>query len=326
VTGEGSRPSEFKLIASVFAPLTDGDHRALGLSDDAAVLKQRGGFDTVITTDTMIGGVHFLETESPSLIARRLLRVNLSDLASMGAIPIGYFLNLTLNNLADGQWLNRFADGLRLDQDEFDFCLLGGDTTQARKDLTLTATFVGEVKTGCAITRNGAKIGDDVYVSGTIGDAAAGLKHLLAGDTGPAAIIRRFQLPDPRISLGLRLSGLVTAAADVSDGLHADLGHICKASRVSATIMGNQVPVSSELGKRLASGDLNFGEVVSGGDDYELVFTASPNAAEGIGKAAELAGVKVTKIGSVFSGPPIVRILDPSGREISLETHGYCHF
>ncbi|MEE2995883.1 MAG: thiamine-phosphate kinase [Pseudomonadota bacterium] len=326
MTSEGGKPDEFNLIASVFNPLTDGDERALGLMDDAAVMPQREDFDTIITTDTMVAGVHFLDTERPDLIARRLLRVNLSDLASMGAVPTGYFLNLTLNDLADKLWLDRFAAGLRKDQDEFNFCLLGGDTTHTKRDLTLTATFVGEVDTGFAITRTGASAGDDVYVSGTIGDAALGLKYLISGDNKPETIIRRFQLPDPRVALGTRLRGLVSAAADVSDGLVADLVHICRASKVSATIIGDQVPVSPIVDNRLAAGDIELSDILSGGDDYELVFTAPTNLEQNIVEAAQLSAVRVTKIGKVLDGPEMVRVLNPSGDEIKLEALGYSHF
>jgi thiamine-monophosphate kinase len=203
---------------------------------------------------------------------------------------------------------------------------LGGDTTHAKRDLTLTATFVGEVETGLAITRGGAGAGDDVYVSGTIGDAALGLKYLISGDSKPEAVIRRFQLPDPRVALGIRLRGIASAAADVSDGLVADLEHICRASKVSAAIAGAKVPVSDIIDSRLAAGDVELADILSGGDDYELVFTAPPNLEENIATAAQAASVRVTKIGKVLDGPEMVRVLDPSGGDIDIKASGYLHF
>ena len=223
MTGDRGKPGEFDLIASVFAPLTDGDERALGLLDDAAVLPQAAGRDTVITTDTMVEGIHFLDAEPPDVVARRLLRVNLSDLASMGAEPTAYVLNLTLPARTNKEWLSSFAEGLRVDQSAFGVRLLGGDTTHTKTSLTVTATLLGEVPTHGAITRGGARAGDDIYVSGTIGDASLGLKMLISGADNQDALVKRFQLPDPRVSLGAKLRGLATAMADVSDGLAADL-------------------------------------------------------------------------------------------------------
>ena len=178
---EAFKPSEFDLIASLFAPLTCGDKRALGLLDDAAILSRENWLRN--RSNHRYDGLwhHFLNTETPDVIARRLLRVNLSDMASMGAKPTGYFLNLTLPDEIGKDWLINFAGGLSEDQMQFNISLLGGDTTHSENDLTLTATFIGEVPVGRAITRSGASIGDNVYVSGTVGDAMLGLRQLKAG-------------------------------------------------------------------------------------------------------------------------------------------------
>ena len=181
---ERKKLGEFELIASVFAPLTRGDPRALGLLDDAAILSEKIGFETVITANSMVSGVHFLDTEKPDVVARRLLRVNLSDLAAMGAEPTGYFLNLTLPSIIDKNWLMSFAYGLGKDQTRFNISLLGGDTTHSESELTLT-TFIGEVPAGQAVTRSGASPGDRVYVSGTVGDAMLGLRELKSGIAVP---------------------------------------------------------------------------------------------------------------------------------------------
>ena len=326
MTGDPGKPGEFDLIASAFAPLTDGDERALGLLDDAAVLPQTDGKDYVVTTDTMVAGIHFLETETADVVARRLLRVNLSDLASMGARPVGYFLNLTLPPDIDETWIRRFADGLRADQDEFDIRLFGGDTTHHRNTLNLTATLIGEVPAGEAVTRDGACANDDIYVSGTIGDAAMGLRHLQSGGGSEDALVKRFQTPDPRVSLGMSLRGLVSAMADVSDGLAADLGHICTASKVSIEVSGAEIPLSDEARTYLDEGFVGLADIVSGGDDYELVFAARPGAADDITAAACAIGVPVTRIGRVFDGPPDVRITDRDGKKIVLDNAGYRHF
>ena len=323
---EACKPSEFDLIASVFAPLTSGDTRALGLRDDAAILREKIGYETVVTTDTMVSGIHFLNTETPDVIARRLLRVNLSDLASMGAAATGYFLNLTLPAYIDKDWLISFADGLRQDQMQFNICLLGGDTTHAENDLTLTATFVGSVPAGRAITRSGASPGDIVYVSGTIGDAMIGLRQLKSGITGIQGLVGRFQLPDPRISLGCALRGLASAMADVSDGLVADIGHICHASKVSAIIVGDKVPLSSGVRGYICGGDVILADVLTGGDDYELVFTAPPSAANQISDVSQSVGVSVTEIGTIAGDAVNVEVVDSNGDKIIIKSGGYSHF
>ncbi|MEC8087337.1 MAG: thiamine-phosphate kinase [Pseudomonadota bacterium] len=323
---EAFKLSEFDLIASLFAPLTCGDKRALGLLDDAAILPERTGYETVVTTDTMVSGIHFLNTETPDVIARRLLRVNLSDLASMGAKPTGYFLNLTLPAEIGKDWLINFAGGLSADQMQFNICLLGGDTTHTENDLTLTATFIGEVPVGRAITRSGASLGDNVYVSGTVGDAMLGLRQLKSGKARAKELIRRFQLPEPRVSLGFALRGVASAMADVSDGLVADIGHICRASKVSAMIFGDKVPLSPGVSEYICGGELILADVLAAGDDYELVFTAPPNAADKISDASRSTGVTVTRIGTIACDAENVKVVDSSGVEILLKTQGYRHF
>ena len=326
MTGDRSQPGEFDLIASVFAPLTDGDERALGLLDDAAVLPQTEGQDTVVTTDTMVAGVHFLNIETADVVARRLLRVNLSDLASMGAVPVAYFLNLTVPAEIDESWIRLFAEGLRADHDAFGVRLLGGDTTHSDGPVTLTVTILGNVDSGSAIRRSGARPGDDIYVSGTIGDATLGLQRLQAGADMEDFLVARFQRPEPRVQLGVALLGLASAMADVSDGLASDLGHICQASNVGADVSSEDIPLSESARDSLARGDADFADLLSGGDDYELVFTASPDAADRVVDVARSAQVAVSRIGRVRGDSAEVEIRDRDGRQLSLKSPGYRHF
>lgn len=323
-----ARRGEFGLIAELFVPLTDGDPRALSLKDDAAVLPQRDGIDTVVTSDTMVAGVHFLMTERPEIIARRLLRANLSDLASMAAIPTGYFLNLTPGDDIDDAWLDAFARGLRADQDQYKLSLLGGDTTHTTGPLVLSVTMMGEVPAGSAVNRAGARAGDLVVVSGTIGDAVLGLSALSSGDSGSdqADLTERFQLPTPRLALGQALRGIASAMADVSDGLVADVGHICAASGVSAKINAAQVPLSPPARNCLAADRTDIAALITGGDDYELVFTVTPGNLDTAKSAAEASGVQITVIGEMGAGAAAVSIIDEHGARLNIQKAGYRHF
>jgi thiamine-monophosphate kinase len=324
------RSGEFELIARYFEPLTANRPGALGLTDDAALLFSTPGNVHVLTTDTLVGGVHFLADDPPDLVARKLLRVNLSDLAAMAAKPVGYLLALSLPIDHDDEWVEAFADGLAADQTEYDIGLLGGDTTATPGPLSATITAIGEVPTGAELRRSGARVGDVVYVSGTIGDAALGLKAI-AGDLpgiDPATantLIDRYRLPRPRIALGMALRGLARAAADVSDGLVADLGHICKASAVGARIRQAAIPLSDAARAAIARVPDAASLVLTGGDDYELVFTAPPEAGPDILDAAHRAHVSVAEIGHVVAGETVA-LLGPDGGEIELARAGYRHF
>lgn len=323
---DAGRRGEFDLIATLLEPLTGNDPRALGLTDDAAVIPQISGRDTVVSTDTMVAGVHFLTTEAPDIIARRLLRVNLSDLAAMAARPVGYFLNLTLPSSIGNDWLEAFASGLATDQDRFGVRVLGGDTTRTPGELTLSATVFGEVPSGAAVRRSTARPGDLVFVSGTIGDAGLGLARLLDGSDSDDALVRRYQLPDPRVSLGPELRGIASAMADVSDGLVADLGHISAASGLAAAIQANEVPLSAGARAALAQGGCEIMQLLTSGDDYELVFTVSADRVGELEAAATRANIPISRIGVVGQGPGGVSVLDRDGTDISPQITGYRHF
>jgi thiamine-monophosphate kinase len=329
VPGDTRRRGEFALIAELLAPLSTGDARSLSLKDDAAVVPRQSDTDLIVTTDTMVSGVHFLAGEPPEVIARRLLRVNLSDLAAMAAVPLGYFLNLTLSDGIDDSWLEAFVRGLRTDQEIFAIRLLGGDTTRTPGPLTLSVTALGETPPGAAVRRDGARPGELVMVSGTVGDAGLGLTALssgAAGDEDDAYLIGRYQLPEPRVGLGVALRGLATAMADVSDGLIADLGHICEASGLAAHIDGGAVPLSAAARRRLEAGETDLQSLLSGGDDYELVFTIKADALERVQVAARAASIGVTRIGKMSEGAAQVAVTGPDGRGILISRTGYTHF
>jgi thiamine-monophosphate kinase len=308
---------EFDFIARLLAPLSGKG--ALTLKDDAAVLNVPQGRELVITKDAITAGVHFTGDEAPGRIAQKLLRVNLSDLAAMGAKPYGYFLALMLPESADDAWLSSFAAGLKADQKRYGLTLLGGDTTRAKGPLALSLTALGLVPQGKALLRSGAKPGDAIYVSGTVGDGALGLK-------AKGGYLRaRYELPEPRVKLGETLRGIASACIDISDGLVQDLGHICKASGVGAEIHFEQVPLSTPARKLLAKIQQRYETVLAGGDDYELLFTVPSKRERALLKAARAAGTPVTRIGRITKGNQVY-VIDEQGKIITLSRLGYTHF
>ncbi len=319
------RRGEFDLIAALFAPLAAGDSRSLGLTDDAALLPARPGYETAVTTDTMVAGVHFLDTEAPGRVARRLLRVNLSDLASMGAEPDGYFLNFSVPPSTTDRWLEDFACGLGDDQKAFGVALLGGDTTSTPGPMTLSVTMLGAVPDGTAVRRAGASAGDLVMVSGTIGDASLGLSDLSSGRTDRPHLVERFQIPEPRLHLGAALRGIASAMADVSDGLVADAGHICAASGVGAEIDAGRIPLSRDAAAAVEAGETDLASLATGGDDYELVFAVPSDRYEAALSAGRAVGVDVAEIGRFTEGDG-VELRAADGGRLRVERRGYRHF
>ena len=332
---------EFALIAHYFAPLAAAEAGAFGLTDDAAVLTLGSDQELVATIDTMVEGVHFRAEDPPASVGVKLLAVNLSDLAAMAARPRGYLLSLALpvGWTPDRReaWLGGFVAGLTSAQAQAGVALVGGDTVGTPGPLTLTVTALGTVARGDAVRRAGAQAGDDVYVSGSIGDAVLGLMLLegrlaSASAADAALLIERYRRPSPRLAVGHGLAGLAHAAADISDGLIADLGHICQASGVRATINSQRIPLSPPARAILARYPDVFADLLRGGDDYELVFTAAPERAADAALLAAETGVPLTAIGKI-AGTDIaqdahpVRVMDPSGRCLSVVgSGGYCHF
>jgi thiamine-monophosphate kinase len=327
--GTTARPGEFDLIARYFAPLARGEAGALGLMDDAAVLAVPPGRGLVVTTDTLVAGIHFPADTAPEDVAAKLLRVNLSDLAAMGAEPRAYFLNAAWPTSLGEDWIARFARGLAEDQAHFAIALAGGDTVATPGPLTLTATALGWIEQGRELRRGGARAGDAVWVSGCIGDGLLGLmaaRGELATDRD--YLIGRLNRPTPRLALGrmLALEGLATAAADVSDGLVADLGHVCEASGLGAEIALDRLPLSDAARTALEHRPALRAALATGGDDYELVFTTAAEAAPAVRALAEDLDLPLTEIGRMAEGPARVRVLDASGADATPERGGFRHF
>lgn len=319
-----SKPGEFDIIARYFRPLAVGEPGALGLGDDAAVLTPPAGWQMVVTTDTEVAGVHFLASDPPASVAIKLLGVNLSDLAAMGAKPWVYTLNTAWPKGIDESWIAAFADGLAGMQRRHGIALIGGDTVATEGPLALTVTALGLVETDRALRRNGAKPGHHLYVSGTIGDGALGLLASQGKlDDLPSSLrdglIDRYRHPRPRLELGRALIGAAKAAIDVSDGLLADLGHLCAQSGCGAVVEATRVPLSEGARRALDADPDLLAVILTGGDDYELLFTAEAELAD------ELAGVPITRIGRMTAEPG-VRVRDAHGRPLTFDRAGYRHF
>jgi thiamine-monophosphate kinase len=323
MTGEDS------LIARYFRPLAT-DPGAFDLTDDAATLRSSAD-ELVVTTDAIVEGVHFLPDDPPDTIARKALRVNLSDLAAKGAAPAGFVLTLALR-VPDDAWLTAFARGLGEDARQFGCPLLGGDTVSTPGPLMISITAFGRVPPGRMVRRKGAKAGDRVAVSGTIGDAALGLDLLKGGagaalgDDDRAMLIGRYRVPQPRLALAQAVRDHASAAMDVSDGLAGDLAKLCAASEVSAAIDAQSIPLSGPARALLSSSAVGIESIVSGGDDYEILCTIPENRLEAFAQAAALAGVPVTSIGTIIAGSAVPRFIDGQGAEIALPRLAYSHF
>ena len=321
---------EFDLIERFFRPLSRAAPGAFALRNDGALLTPPAGASLVVTKDLMVAGVHYPEGEEPSTVARRLLRVNLSDLAAMGAAATAYALGLALPEDIADVWVEAFAAGLARDQEAFGVALIGGDTVATKGPAVLSLTAFGTVAGDACLTRAGAGEGDDIYVSGTVGDATLGLRAVrgeLANLTPEdhAALAERFRLPVPRLALGAALVGLATCAIDVSDGLVADLGHLCEESGVAARINADAVPLSAAVRRAVDEGEAAIADLMTGGDDYELLFCAPPaerGAIEAIGRRLELA---VSRIGTIEHGQAVT-VVDADGQPLALGRTGYQHF
>ncbi len=331
---------EFARIERYFAPLAAGFPGAHALTDDAAEFGLAAGERVVVTTDALVAGVHFVGDEPPGLIARKALRVNLSDLAAKGARPLGYTLAAVLPRAVDDAWLAAFTAGLAADQAEFGVPLIGGDTVATPGPLTLSITALGALG-GAMVRRAGARPGDRIYVSGTLGDAALGLMALRGRLPGLVAdrrafLIERYRLPRPRLALGRALLGRVSAGLDVSDGLVADLGHLAACSGVTARVEQDRLPLSDAardaLGADPGAASGLLGAVLAGGDDYELLFTASQENHDIVLQLASAAGTPVTVIGEIAAADGAggvagaVAVRDRAGRDVTPAVGGYRHF
>jgi thiamine-monophosphate kinase len=331
VASAPSASGEDSLIARYFRPLAT-DPGAFDLNDDADTLRPSGD-DIVVTTDAIVEGVHFLPDDPSDTVARKALRVNLSDLAAKGATPAGFVLTLVLRS-ADEAWLRPFAAALGEDAKQFDCPLLGGDTVSTPGPLMISITAFGRVPVGKMVHRSGAKPGDRVLVTGTIGDAALGLAVLGGGKvhaaiTDAAArdlLIGRYRVPQPRLALAEIVREYASAAMDVSDGLAGDLAKLCSVSGVSAVIDLDSIPVSDVAADLLSRGVVGMEALIAGGDDYEVLCTVADDRVEAFAQAAQRAGVALSSIGMVVAGSAAPKFLDGQGSEIVLKRRSYSHF
>jgi thiamine-monophosphate kinase len=322
--------SEFDLIAKIAQRVTPRRDVLTGIGDDCAILAPPVGQHLAVSTDTLVADVHFFAHTEPYLIGYKSLAVNLSDLAAMGAKPLWYTLALTLPS-PDHAFALELTRGMHTLSVEHDIALIGGDTT--RGPLAITITVIGALPAGTdaysvALKRNGAQIGDGVYVSGTLGDAAGALKLRLAKLAEPPWLAQRLDQPTPRVALGLALHGIASSAIDVSDGLIADLTHICERSKCSALLHVDRLPISHEL--VIALGLSAAQEcALSGGDDYELCFTAAPEHHAALVRLGASLNVQITRIGTIglrLGLADAVCVQDALGAPMVIARRGYEHF
>ncbi|MBS1101975.1 thiamine-phosphate kinase [Gluconobacter sp. Dm-62] len=318
---EGAGAGEFGFIARHFRPLAGAE--SLDLRDDCALMRSPEGEEFAISTDTMVENVHFLPDDPPETLGRKLLRCNLSDLAAMGARPYAYTLNVTVprGGRHDENWFDAFSRGLGDDQKRYGIHLIGGDTTSISGPMVLSATVFGLLRQNTALRRNSARPGDEIWVTGTIGDAALGLLVLQGRLEDPSGFLaERYHLPRPRT--GLQLHGIVNAAMDISDGLIQDCGHIAEESGVQLAVEADVVPISRAAA---ACGPEWLMQCLCGGDDYELLLTCPPDRSVALQEACRASNISVHRIGAVHKGAG-VRLLDAKGQDIVPEQGGWQHF
>jgi thiamine-monophosphate kinase len=329
-----SETPEDKLIARFFRPLASHPG-ALSLRDDAAFFSPPEGHEIVLTTDAVIAGVHVLADETPDAIARKTLRVNLSDLAAKGAAPAAFLLSLALPRNSGDDWLAAFCAGLKDDADAFGCPLIGGDTDRTDGPLTVTIFALGTLPRGTMVKRSGAQPGDHILVSGSIGDAALGL--MLRRDPAHAArwklevgerdhLLDRYRLPQPRVALTDALRAYASASIDVSDGFVGDLSKLLRVSGVSGEVEVTRVPLSAGAKKALSADAGLHDTIFGGGDDYEIICTVADDKLEAFRVVAQETGIAVAAVGRVRegSGPP--HFFDAEGRALTFARRSFSHF
>jgi len=326
---------EFSCINRFFSPLAKSKE-ALNLTDDCAIIAPNSdNKELVISKDALVETVHFLPNTPPSLIARKALGVNLSDIAAMGATPRWYMLALMLPKPLNEIWLEELTQELSIIQKQYNITLIGGDTVSHPNKLSLSVTVIGEVNKGAALRRNNAKPGDGIYVSGTIGDSALGLKILTNQLPDASALtqeqidflIHRYHVPQPRCTLGKWLSAnnYASAAIDISDGLWSDMKHICKASNVGASIHQNAIPLSNSAQTMLHRNKSYYLDIIGGGDDYEILFCAPQHLENLLLESSLNSEHKITKIGTITSNKEMT-LIDEKGDKLPITKMGYNHF
>jgi thiamine-monophosphate kinase len=329
MTSDDTPSAEDRLIARFFAPLAT-HAGALGLTDDAAVMAPPPGCDLVLTADGIVGGMHFFADETPDAIARRALRVNLSDLAAKGAKPLGFLLTLALPAEAGEDWLAGFTQALREDAAHYECPLLGGDSVRTPGPVTVSIAMAGSVPSGTMVRRAGAQAGDTVFVSGTIGDGALGLTLRKGAawkldEAHRAHLAARYRLPQPRTALAEAVRTHASAAMDVSDGLAGDLAKLARVSAVAAEIETARVPLSAAARAVTAANPAALETALTGGDDYEILCTVPHDRADSFRAAAQAAGVPVTAIGRIVAGEG-ARFIGPDGAALAFRRAAFSHF
>ena len=328
------KSAEDRLIATYFRPYATHPG-AFRLTDDAAVLAPPPGHDLVLTVDAVIGGIHFFPEDAADMVAKKALRVNLSDLAAKGAKPLGFLLTLALPKSVAEPWVELFARGLGTDAELYECPLLGGDTTGTGGPIAISITALGSVPTNTMVRRSGAQAGDAVMVTGTIGDAALGLelrdavtaaKRWRLDNKHQYQLMRRYLLPQPRNALAEAIRLNATAAMDVSDGLVGDLGKLCDVSGVSADIEVARVPLSEAAASVVKSEPAAMDKVLTGGDDYEIVCTVPPERLAEFRAAAEAARVPVAEIGRITAVKAPPRFLGRDGKPMQFKQTSFSHF
>ncbi|MFP4313458.1 MAG: thiamine-phosphate kinase [Alphaproteobacteria bacterium] len=317
---------EFEIIERYFLPLTKDRKEAQGFQNDAAILDIPYGKQVVVTSDTLSEGTHFLDSQEPDTVASKALRTNLSDLAAMGAKPYCYQLCLSLPEFKE-DWIAKFTHGLERDQNYYGLFLSGGDTTSIKGPLTISITAFGLVDEGKAVPRNGAKAGDLVFLTGMIGDAFCGLQALRgkvqnAGDH----CVNLYYRPEPPVEFASRIGGVVNAAIDISYGLIADLGHIAKASQVSVVVELDSIVFSADVQALLDKNAVTKAQLLSGGDDYQLLMSVAPENTRNLEEIARESGVNLQQIGIIQDGEAQVLALDENGLPLEFDTAGWQHF
>jgi thiamine-monophosphate kinase len=327
--------SEEALIAEFLAPLASGFPGAFNLADDCAAIAPGAGEELLVTTDAVVAGVHFFADEDPAAVAWKALAVNVSDLIAKGATPVAYLMVLALPEAPDRDWLIKFSNGLRRAQEAFGCTLAGGDTDRTLNELSVSITAFGTIPAGDIVRRSGARPGDHVYVSGTIGDATLGLKLRRDASLGPGwgldkaardHLDARYRMPVPPVGLALAVRLCASAAMDISDGLMKDLIRLCRASGAGGRIEAARVPLSSPARTVVNSGGATLVDLMTGGEDYEVLAVVRPERAEEFEKQAVAAGTQVTRIGSIAGADDGIVAVDGMGNRVPIAQAGWDHF
>lgn len=327
--------SEDAIIGAFFAPLARGFKGSFDLADDCAAIAPEPGTDLIVTTDAVTAGVHVFADEDPAAIAWKALSVNVSDLTAKGATPLAYVMMLALPDAPQRAWLSAFCEGLSAAQDAFGCHLIGGDTDRTPGPLSVAITAFGSVPAGRMVRRSGARCGDLVYVSGTIGDAALGLalrrdptvaaRWALTGEECEA-LDRAYCRPQPPVALRSALLEHASGAMDVSDGLVKDFDRMCRSANAGGVIEAERVPLSPAARKALGCNGVLLADLVTGGEDYQVLASVAPDSSSTFETAAHRAGLAVARVGTIAEAAAGVRVLDASGKELAITSPGWDHF